>query len=258
MYPGDKLEPELSKESTETEVSGPLQKTEIEQLLKSPLKKELQDRLYGGSEKTFYFFGDSLVRNQYEAFCLLLKKAESTHSTQQETDQYWGRHVTNQWGFQSCTDSDAKISAHFAFVGAPNTTVLDFMLNRAPKPSVIYWDGGMWSIDKAFEQFYTEERFPQLIKEVAAGHKDAKSIYFGAHKPCKTGSYETHFYPGITERIQSLNAQAKSILQQEHVGYVDGYAITDDKCALSDKQGIHYNTLTFDELSAFFDVVQNL
>lgn len=243
-------------------MTGPLTKDEIKVLEHNPLKNDLQTRLYGGSDKTFYFVGDSLVRNQFEGFCLLLKNKVMMHSTVEESREYWGANLEPKnlmmWGFQSCTDPDNQISAHFAFSGEPNTTALDFLMNRGPKPSVIYWDGGMWSMDKNHYQFYSEERFPQLLKALVQAQKakapGAKSVWFGAHKPCDKKSY-IKIYPGLDKKISSVNAQAKAALQREGYGYVDGWKISSDRCDVSDKQGVHFNRLIFDELQAFFNAV---
>jgi len=247
-----KLSPKEFHKS-EFDTAGPLEGADVMALEQSGLREPTSKRLASMKEnQTFFFIGDSIVRNQFQGLCLLLL----------------GQDAYNKMGFGKfdghCADS--HISAHFLVSNHLNDTAVSSLIQSSGRqPSAIYWDAAMHSVFRGEET--TFDNYPSLVSKTAEtyGQKapNANLVFFLSHATCTKPGSPAKFGASMFEKIETLNKQAQSALdrakdgQGRPVKLVDGWSFTLDRkmCSLS-PDGRHWNTKVWDELNMFLDVIE--
>lgn len=257
---------ELIKDSVsvETQMMGIIQPADEKKLEATGLREPTTKRLQSSKEQlTFFFVGDSIVRNQFQGLCLLLN-----HS------------VLNPSGSGTFTRSDdlcadSHISAHYMFMSHLNETSVSTLLQRSGRqPSAIYWNAAMHSIFRSEEAIHSFDNYPLRISKTAETYAkdapDAKLVFFLSHATCiglgkkkmlqQAGGDRTA--DPLREKIATLNKQAQTALdgkkdgQGRTVKLVDGFNLTKDPkmCDLTE-DGRHWNMKVWEELNMFLDAI---
>jgi len=280
-----RLNPEYSAEFSKNDVvserakmndsmglEGPLKPEEQSKLKKNPLMKELKARVDGWHGQTIYFIGDSTIRNQFSAFCLLLNQQElvMTKPTIEELTYYLGHAATpanirNNHGWAGC--KDGKTTAFFAMTRENNSTAIDYVMEHAPAPDVVYYnsggvycmygssapgiEGGVHTLKESCQPEYYKREMKGAISAMKSKAPNAKFVLMLSHSVC--------FFPDFKENLRRVNEAATDLIKAEeegafaNVAIVDGWKLTDGKCKSADKSGVHYNMLVLDELKSMMD-----
>jgi len=251
----------------------PMTSEDSEVLEQTNMRPELERKIFG-SPKTYYFIGDSLMRNQFQSACLLLKKeyhtiewpnATATFQDSLEWTASRQRHAPSQKMY-TCTSGSVSFFFRWQILPTPETVEL-MMKYGAPEPNVIYWDAAMHVAVQAAAAYYNDTNYPVSVQKTASLYAQAAPranlVFFLSHAVChKRHNARSDLFWKVCprEKIGHINDMATNVLEKivtshgKTWSFVDGFKLTENKCDKS-PDGRHFNTELWNELSLLMNAL---
>jgi len=257
----------------------PMTSGDSEVLEQSNMRPELERKIFG-SPKTYYFIGDSLMRNQFQSACLLLKEeyhtiewpnATATFQDSLEWTAAQQAHAARQrrppsQNMFTCTSGSVSFFFRWQVMPTPETVEL-MMKYGAPEPNVIYWDAALHVAHPATAGYYSDTNYPVSVQKTASLYAQAAPranlVFFLSHAVChKRNSARSDLLWRVCprEKVGHINDMASNVLEKvvsshgKTWSFVDGFKLTENKCDKS-PDGRHFNTELWNELSLLMNAL---
>jgi len=248
-------------------------------LEQSGMRPELERKIFG-SPKTYYFIGDSLMRNQFQSACLILKEEfhEIAWPNEKSTFQDAAsgrsntRHPPSPKMFRCASGS---VSFFFRWQTIPTPETVELMMKYgAPEPNVIYWDAALHVAYPAAAEYFNDTNYPVYVQKTASLYAQtaptANLVFFLSHAVChKSHNAKSDRAWNLCmqshtvcprEQVVHINDMASNVLEKvvtsrgKTWSFVDGFKLTDNKCDQS-VDGRHWNTFAWNELSLLMNAL---
>jgi len=268
--------PELEKaedfDSPALEKAVPLTNGDAVVMEQSGMRPELERKLFG-SPKTYYFIGDSLMRNQFQGACLILKEEFHPIAWPNEKSTFQDaasgpsqtRHAPSPKMFRCASGS---VSFFFRWQTIPTPETVELMMKYgAPEPNVIYWNAALHVAYPASAPYFNDTNYPAYVQKTASLYAQtaptANLVFFLSHAVCHkphNAKSDKNYKDCPREKIEHINDMATNALEKvvtshgKTWSFVDGFKLTDNKCDKS-VDGRHWNTFAWNELSLLMNAL---